>query len=315
MQLDQVEAFVAIVRRGGFTRAASSLHRSQPAVSRRLELLERELGAPVLERVRGGVKLTEAGRAFLPYAEGLLASIRDGIEAVRTLERADHGTITLAVVGTLASTALTERLQDFRRVYPRVRLLLRTALSHEVSALVRRGDATLGLRYAADPHPDVISRPVYEEPMVVVCSATHRLARVRTVRPAALVGEPWVAFPVRPGSAREPYSFVLEQRLAACGLGGAEIITIDSLTAQKRMVEAGFGLGLVPESSIEEEVRLGTLRVLKIAALRATIPVVLIQRRRAYLSGAAQRLTSVLSAWSTPGKGKRRGRSRRGIRG
>jgi DNA-binding transcriptional LysR family regulator len=68
VEIDQVQAFVAIVRGGGFTRAASILHLSQPAVSRRLNLLERELGAPLFERIRSGVILTEAGRTFLPHA-------------------------------------------------------------------------------------------------------------------------------------------------------------------------------------------------------------------------------------------------------
>jgi DNA-binding transcriptional LysR family regulator len=73
VEIDQVQALVAIVRGGGFTRAASALHLSQPAVSRRLHLLERELGAPLFERMRSGVLLTDAGRAFLPHAEALLA--------------------------------------------------------------------------------------------------------------------------------------------------------------------------------------------------------------------------------------------------
>ena len=146
MELDQVEAFVAIVRGGGFTRAASILNLSQPAVSRRLELLERALGAPLFERMRSGAILTEAGQAFLPHAEGLLACMRDGVDAVRALSQVDRGTITLALVGTLASTSLTGCLQRFREAHPMVQVRLRTALSQEVTALVRRGDATLRCR-------------------------------------------------------------------------------------------------------------------------------------------------------------------------
>src|SRR5437773_12208391 len=157
MELDHVEAFVAIVRRGGFTRAAATLHLSQPATSRRLHLLEHELGAPLFERIRTGVVLTDAGHAFLPHAEALLASMRDGIDAVGGLRRADRGTVTLAVVGTLASTTLTERLRRFREAHPAIDLRLRTALSSEVSALVRRGDATLGLRFDIETHPDLRS--------------------------------------------------------------------------------------------------------------------------------------------------------------
>ncbi|HEY0988720.1 MAG TPA: LysR family transcriptional regulator [Kofleriaceae bacterium] len=305
MELDHVEAFLAIVRRGGVTRASTSLHLSQPAISRRIDLLESELGAPVFERIRTGVVLTEAGRAFLPHAEAILASLRDGIAAVEALRGTGRGAVTLAIVGTLASTTLTACLRRFREGHPAVDLRLRTALSAEVSALVRRGDATLGLRYEADPDPDLVSTPIHDEPMVPVCSPRHRLARARRVEPAALAGEPWIAFPPRRGAVREPYSSALEQRLAAAGLA-AELIPIDSLTAQKRMVEAGFGLALLPASSVDEELRAGTLAVLRAPAMKAAIPVVLIHRRRAFHSGATRALIAALAAWPTPRTAARR---------
>jgi DNA-binding transcriptional LysR family regulator len=297
VEIDQVETFVAVVRGGGFTKAASLLHLSQPAVSRRLDLLERELGAPLFERIRTGVILTEAGRTFLPHAEALLASMRDGLDSVRALHQVDRGTITLALVGTLASTTLTGCLQRFRDARPRVELRLRNALSQEVSVLVRRGDATLGLRYGGDPHPEMVSVTVYDEPMMVVCSPRHRLARRRSVAPSALDAERWVAFPPRNDAFYEPYPWSLQNRLAGWALSPAEIIPIDSLTAQKRMVEAGFGLALLPESSVDEELRTGTLREMRVAGKRVTIPVVLIHRRRAYLSGAARALMAELAAW------------------
>jgi DNA-binding transcriptional LysR family regulator len=308
VELDHVEAFVAIVRRGGFTRASATLHLSQPATSRRIRLLERDLGAPLFERIRSGPVLTDAGRAFLPHAEALLASLRDGIDAVDALRRPDRGAVTLAVVGTLASTSLTGRLRRFRDAYPAVDLRLRTALSPEVSALVRRGEATLGLRYGADPHADLVSTPIRSEPLVPVCSAHHRLARRRRVSLAALAAERWITFPVPPGQAREPYASAIERGLAACGLPTSEMILIDSLTAQKRMVEAGFGLALLQESSVDEELRAGTLRVLPVAGLRVTIPVVLIHRRRGHLSASAHALKALLAAWPTsPSRERRRG--------
>lgn len=316
MELDHVEAFVAIVRRGGFTRAAVTLHLSQPAISRRVHLLEHELGAPLFDRMRSGAALTDAGRAFLPHAEALLASRQDGLAAVSALRGGDRGTVTLAIVGTLASTMLTERLRRFREAFPAIDLLVRTALSREVSELVRRGDATLGLRYEADPDPELVSTTLHDEPMVAVCSPRHRLAQARRVKPAALAGERWITFPPRPGPGPEPYATRLEHRLAACGLSGAEVLHIDSLTAQKRMVEAGFGLALLSESSVDEELRRGSLRALRVPALRATIPVVLIHRRRAYLGGATRALAAALADWTAgsdprrPPSALRRARSR-----
>ena len=305
MELDHVEAFVAIVRRGGFTRASAALHLSQPAVSRRVHLLERELGAPLFERIRSGAVLTDAGRAFLPHAEALLASMRDGIDAVGALSADDRGAVTLAVVGTLGSTSLAARLRRFREAYPAIDLRLRTALSAEVSELVRRGDATLGLRYNVDPHPDLLSTTIHDEPMVPVCSAHHPLARARRVEARGLASERWIAFPPPSSRAREPYASAVEHALAACGVDTSDMIRIDSLTAQKRMVEAGFGLALIQESSVDEELRAGTLRVLRTSALRVTVPVVLIHRRRAYLSGAARALRAMLAAWPTPGSPRR----------
>ena len=222
--------------------------------------------------------------------------------------------ITLALVGTLASTSLTGCLQRFRDAHPRVELRLRTALSQEVSVLVRRGDATLGLRYGGDPHPDMVTVSVYNELMMVVCSPRHRLAGRRSVAASALGTERWVAFPPRNDAFYEPYPWSLQNRLAAWGLHPAEIVPIDSLTAQKRMVEAGFGLALLPESSVDEELRTGTLREMRVSGARVTIPVVLIHRRRAYLSGATRALMAELTAWpsrSTPSRGPTRPEGRR----
>ncbi|HKP63273.1 MAG TPA: LysR family transcriptional regulator [Polyangiales bacterium] len=296
MELDHLEAFVAIVRRGGVTRAASALHLSQPAISRRLHLLEHELGAPLFERIGRTFVLTEAGRTFLPHAQTVLAAMRDAMDAVGALSDPTRGTVTLALVGTLASSHLTPRLQRFRRTHPRIDLRLRTALSAEVSELVRSGDASLGLRYRADRASDLISRQVFEERMLVVCSPELRLARGTSVSVKALANQRWIAFPPRPGRAPEPYASTLEQRLLASGLDGAEIVPIDSLSAQKRLVEAGFGLALMPESSVVEELRAKTLRVLRVPSMQASVPVVLVQRRHAYASAATKALAALLCA-------------------
>ncbi len=295
MEMIEVEAFVTIAQLGGFTRAATALHCSQPAISRRIELLEHELGAPLFERLHSGVRLTDAGEAFLPYAQHVLAAVRDGAEAVRETRDEDRGWITLALVGTLASTRLAAHLQRFRIEHPQIRLILHTARSDEVSALVRRGDAHLGLRYFTDPQPDIVSLDVAEEALVVVCAAQSGLADTPSRTAASLIGVPWVAFPTGSDSSGDPYTRILERQLLACGLEGAEIIAIDSLTAQKRLIEAGFGIGLLPASSIEEEVRLGTLQILDIAALRTTVPVTIIHRRRAFLSRAVRRLLEDLT--------------------
>jgi DNA-binding transcriptional LysR family regulator len=307
--IDEIETFVSIARRGGFARAAESLHRSQPAISRRVEMLERQLGTPLFERVRGGVILTEAGRTLLPYAEAALAGLKDGAEAVRGLARGERGTVSVALVGTLASTRFAGMLRQFGQRHPSVKLELRTANSEEVSDLVRRGEATLGLRYFTDTDPGLVSEPVTEEALVLACSPDHRLAGRRVRDSGVLAGERWVAFPPQ-RRRREPFATALEQRLAAAGIEAAEIVRIDSLTAQKRLVEAGFGIALLIESSVQEELRLGSLEIIDAPALRGGVPVTLVRRRNGYLSGAARSLVAVIKAGAATRARRRRAAGR-----
>jgi DNA-binding transcriptional LysR family regulator len=294
MDMDEIRTFVAIARTGGFCRAAATLHRSQPAISRRIELLERELDASLFERIRSGAILTDAGAALLPYAEIMLSAARDGMEAVRALRQANTGRISLALVGTLANASLTRLLRQFRENYPNVRLDLQTATSQQVVDMVQRGDATLGLRYLADPRPGLVCETIAEEALVVVGCRDHRLADGRKHRPSELVGERWVAFPTR--ASRESFVQFLARKLLAAGLDDPEIIPIDSLTAQKRLVEAGFGIALLAHGTVEEELRLGTLRVLDVPALRAKIAVTIVYRTNTYLSSAARSLMSTIVA-------------------
>jgi DNA-binding transcriptional LysR family regulator len=288
VEVDQVAAFLAITQHGGFTRASEVLHVSQPAISRRIALLEQELGVPLFDRVGRAVLLTEAGRAFLPHAQLLASVLQDGLAAVREVRDGRAGEVALAFVGTLANTALTEQLRWFRDAHPDVQIRLRTATSDGVSDLVRRGEAVLGLRYDVHEHPDLVSTPVLDEVLVPVVGANHPLARSGPVRAEQLAAHPWVTFPARPGEARHAYADALS-RLLGPALRTAEVAPIDSLTAQMRMVEAGFGLALLPRSGVADALASGRLRTLDVA-VRLSIPVVLVQRRAGFLSGAATAL-------------------------
>src|SRR5580693_9718627 len=87
MDSDALNTFLAVYRRGGVSNAAKALHRSQPAISRRIALLEQELGVPLFERVEGRAMLSDAGRVLVPYAERAVAATQDAENAVRALAR------------------------------------------------------------------------------------------------------------------------------------------------------------------------------------------------------------------------------------
>jgi DNA-binding transcriptional LysR family regulator len=301
MDMESIRTLLSVVQLGGFTRAAGQLHRSQPAISRRIGLIEQELGAPLLERAQGGVRLTEAGRAFLPFAEAALAAIKDGRDAVQATVSEEAGDVSIALVGTLADTQIVDVLRKFARRSKRSSLDIRTTSSQEVSDLVRRGEVMLGLRYFADARPEIVLKVVDEERMLVVCAPDHRLAN-RRARNADLRNDRWIGFPM--GRGRESFGHVLSRQLTLAGLDDAKITIIDSLTAQKRLVQAGFGIALVPESSVRDELRLGSLAKIDAPMIRTSIPIGLIHRRNGYLNSAARTLIALLDR--RPGMSRRR---------
>jgi DNA-binding transcriptional LysR family regulator len=230
---------------------------------------------------------------LLPFAERALAAIRDAGDAVRDLRQANAGPLSLAITGTLAGRDLSALLKRFAARHPKVEISLRTARSAEVSDLVRRGEATLGIRYDRDRSPDLESSLIGTEPLLVVASSDHPLAG-RSVRSlAALSDEHWIAFPEIPGR-RDIAAAHVFGLFHALGIGEMRWTPVDSLTAQKRLVEAGFGLALMPENNIAEELAAGTVRKITVADLRAGAQVFAVTRKGGYLSAASQALREIL---------------------
>lgn len=300
MDSDALNTFLMVHRRGGISNAAKALHRTQPAISRRIALLERELGVPLFDRVAGRTLLSDAGRVMVPYAERAVAAAQDAENAVRALARPNSGPVALAVVGTLAGGRLSAVMKRFATEHPDVNLTLRTATSAEISDLIRRGEATIGLRYDHDRSRDLDCELLFTEPLQVVCALDHARAGRRVARLADLRDERWIAFPEVPGRREMTAShvFALFQTL---GLGEVDWTPVDSLTAQKRLVEAGFGIALLSQSNAAEELGSSAISTIGVGDLTATHDVVAVTRRGGFLSAASRRLLETIKAhYSAP---------------
>ncbi len=295
MDSDALNTFLVVHREGGISSAAKALHRSQPAISRRIALLEQSIGLPLFERIAGRTVLSDAGRVLVPYAERAVAATLDAENAVRALTTPNAGPVALAVVGTLAGRRLSDIMRRFAAASPGVELTLRTANSVEVSDLVRRGEVTIGLRYDRDRSHDLDCRLLFAEPLLVVCARDHRRAGRRVARLADLREERWIAFPEVPGRREIAASHVFAL-FRTHGLGEVNWTAVDSLTAQKRLVEAGFGIALLSESTVAEELASPAIATIKVGDLAASQDVVMVTRRGGFLSAAARRLIESIAA-------------------
>ncbi|MCV0402576.1 MAG: LysR family transcriptional regulator [Chloroflexi bacterium] len=274
IQLAQLEALVTVARLGSISAAAEELVVSQPAVTARLQALERQLDTQLFVRSRSGTRLTGTGRAFLPHVERALAAVRAGRLAVSDVVSGTGGRLTIGAAPAVSTYVLPAMLHRFQDEHPQVQLSVRSGHSEEVLAMVLREEVELGLMRPI-PHPDVESRPLYEDPLVLVVPRAHAFAGRGQIRMPEMGSEHLILFD-RTSSYHELTSSILRQ----AGIDPRGTIEVDNIDAAKRMVEQRLGIALLPHTSVRAEIgtgRLVPIRVTDMPVIRRQIVVV---RRR-----------------------------------
>src|SRR3979411_103456 len=115
-----MQGFLEVARRGNVSRAAEAIYVSQPTLTARLHALESELGEKLFVRTRQGMRLTDAGRAFLPYAARATQAVKEGREAIMELNSASAGHLVLAAAPAVSTYLLPPLLERFSAAHPRI---------------------------------------------------------------------------------------------------------------------------------------------------------------------------------------------------
>jgi DNA-binding transcriptional LysR family regulator len=258
MLLNQIAAFIETAERQSVSRAAEALFISQPALTARLKALEADLGARLFVRTPRGMRLTDAGSAFLPYAVRALETLTDGRMQVNALERGGAGRLVIGAAPAVSTYVLPPLLKRFSEGYPRVSISVRTGHSEEILDLVLREQATLGLVRALQ-HPDILSTPLYEDRLVLVVDRSHPFAKAGRIGMKDLADEQLVQFD-RTSSYRDLTSALF----VTAGVSPGGRMELDNIDAAKKMVEQGFGVALLPQTSVTDELDAGTLAEVEI---------------------------------------------------
>jgi DNA-binding transcriptional LysR family regulator len=257
--LAQLVGFVETARRGSVSRAAESLFLTQPALTARLKSLERELGTELFVRTGRGVRLTEAGRAFLPYAQRSLQTIAEGRHLVSELARGGAGELALGAAPAVSTYVLPAILDRYHRSYPNVQLAVRTGHSEEILELVLREEVELGLIRALR-HPDISSTPLYEDELVLVCDPRHPFAKRPEISVEEIGDERVILF-----DRTSSYHDLTAAFFREAGVVPRGVMELDNIDATKKMVRQGLGVAMVPKTAASEELEAGTLHAVRIA--------------------------------------------------
>src|ERR1700694_948470 len=257
IQLVQVEGFLEVARRGSVSRAAEALFVTQPTLTARLHSLERELGAKLFLRTPRGMRLTDAGRAWVPYAERAMRALFDGRDALEQVMTASAGHLMIASAPAVSTYVLPGLLEKFVAAHPRVEVSVRTGHSEDVVDLVLRDEVQIGLGRAIR-HPDLELRPFHTEELVLVCAPDHRFTRRRSVGMEEGAAERLIMFDLT-----SSYYEITQAAFLSVGVKLRGVMDVDSIEAAKKMVERSLGVALLPRTAVAREVESKTLRLVR----------------------------------------------------
>jgi DNA-binding transcriptional LysR family regulator len=251
LDLVRLQTFAAVVERGSFSGAAAALHISQPAVSRQIALLERQLRTPLLLRSRSGVQPTPAGRVLLDHVSAAVDRLGLAEAQVRAMAAERSGTVRLGSFFSALVHLSTEVAALMSEQHPALRFTDDLVDRDTAYAKLGRGELDLAVIFEHDfaraPVPDLLKvYRLFDDPVRVLLSAGHRLAPAPEVDPADLSEETWIR--AHDGSAADLTEHVLarhqlDPRRLLAGHGDEPVET-------QALVAAGRGISLTHELTV-----------------------------------------------------------------
>jgi DNA-binding transcriptional LysR family regulator len=240
--LRQLRYFVAVAEELHFGRAAARVGIAQPPLTQQIQKLEGLIGCQLFQRGRKTI-LTGAGAALLEETRRILPQVERAVEFTRRAARGETGELRLGAPPSIMLSALPSAIRKYRRLYPEVQFTLRELSTSAIEEAVRREEIDLGFLRETRPGAPLASKVIFEEPVVAVLPASHRLATRRELALASLREEPFVFFPRRLGP-------VFYDKLAGfCTEAGFAPKVVQEATQWQSvvcLVEAGMGVSLAP---------------------------------------------------------------------
>lgn len=258
MDLHQLEAFSVIVREKSFSRAAETLHLTQPSISTRIANLEAEIEAELFIRDGRTIKLSKYGELFEPYVQRILALAKEAKSAIHQTKNEEKLHLDIGTTSRIATYLLPILLERYQTDMPQVEVSIQTGLSEQVMDMLHNGTIHVGL--LNDPLDDDRwdKLPLFKDHILLVCSPDHPLyaqyQRDHTFSVQSLQGIPVI-------NAKNPskYHRPLIEWLCTHQIVSKHHITVDNIEAMKRLAARKVGVAFLPRMAVLREIKSGEL--------------------------------------------------------
>jgi len=258
----RLRVFYSVARLLSFTKAADSLHMTQPAVTFQVRQLEEYFNTRLFDRTHNKISLTEAGERVYVYAEKIFHLYDEMENAVRELTGEISGVLILGASTTVAEYMLPALLGDFKAKYPDVNIRLKVSNTDGIVSMVENNIIDLGVVEAPVLNKNLAVEECRTDRLVAITPPGHELAKLDTVPVKAILNFPFICREEGSGT-RE----VINDYFKQAGVDPAQmnvIMELGSLEAIKGAVEAGIGVSIVSRATLAKEIKLGSVEVLEL---------------------------------------------------
>jgi len=304
MQLESLKIFCDVVRWASFSRGAAENEISQSSASQAVHQLEVRLGVKLIDRSKRPLVLTPQGRVYYEGCRDLVDRYLDLENRVKALEDEDTvvGTVGVAAIYSVGLHHMSQYVKRFEERHPDANVRLEYLHPSRVLERVMNGDAELGLLSYPRKWPELNVITWREEKMMLTVHPSHRFAHRSSVLVSELDGEPFVGFDPELSIRR-----AIDRFLRRHDTQVDVVLEFDNIENIKRAVEIPSGISILPEPSLAQEVKAGTLVAIPIESAdpgdHLTRPLAIIHRRQASLEPAAARFLELLTGDGADMKG------------
>ena len=258
----RLQVFHTVARLLSFTKAAESLHMTQPAVTFQVRQLEEQFNTRLFDRTHNRISLTEAGQRVYEYADRIFDLYAEMENAVRDMTGEISGMLVIGASTTIAEYMLPSLLGDFKKQYPDINVHLKVSNSDGIVSMVENNDIDLGVVEAPVMNKNLVVEECRKDRLVAIVPPQHSLVAEESVKIRELLENAYIAREEGSGT-RE----VIQEYLTELGLQPSDVhvsMELGSPEAIKGAVEAGMGVSIVSEVTIHKELQLGSLVALEL---------------------------------------------------
>jgi DNA-binding transcriptional LysR family regulator len=253
----RLQVFHTVARLLSFTKAAETLHMTQPAVTFQIRQLEEHFNTRLFDRTHNKISLTVAGERVFQYAEKILSLYGEMDNQVRELTGDVSGILIIGASTTIAEYVLPLLLGEFKERHPGINLRLRVSNSIGVVHMVEDNSVDVGIVESPISNKNLVVEVCWPDKLVFICPPNHPLAKKATIRGQDLAGLPFVCREEGSGTREYIGEYLAKNDMTLHDLNVS--LEVGNPEAVKSAVEAGLGVSIVSQATVVKELKLGTL--------------------------------------------------------